>query len=342
MQVERGNLERFFSVGAVAMFHADVNRVAATRFKTHIRGWRREAHIIIDRPRAESGSYVALQDNQGCVIRFLNEGYACAFDAYVIDWDTRKSNAYCRLTWPSEVQYLPFRKFERLTLDLPCELEFSATHRVPAAMRDMSMGGCGAVCEVGCEKDAHIKLHATLPDGTVLDGVEVVVRNARPQGSRFFLGCEYLPNQPVVERDVSFYVTSTLMNLRGEGSEDPTKRVLVIDAARQSSTMLKVDFERFGVEVVVADNIVDGIYRMRAVHPDAVALSWDMTGIPALELCKLLQANGATRQVPIYIYGGEDEPDAEARAMKAGATKYYPYCEVVGADLGKLLSTQAA
>ncbi|NJL71613.1 MAG: flagellar brake protein [Candidatus Competibacteraceae bacterium] len=53
---------------------------------------------MLDRPKTDAGSFSALQEGQECVIRFIHEGMACAYNAHVIDWDTRRHNPYLRIT----------------------------------------------------------------------------------------------------------------------------------------------------------------------------------------------------------------------------------------------------
>ncbi|HOT49765.1 MAG TPA: flagellar brake domain-containing protein, partial [Candidatus Hydrogenedentes bacterium] len=117
------DFEPYLQVGCPVAFHSDPFVKDAPRYSSVIRGWRRLSYVLVDRPRI-GPHFAAIRENQPCVIRFVRDGKACAFDSLVLDWDTRMHNAYCRVEWPREFKVVVFRRFERVKVELPSSLFF--------------------------------------------------------------------------------------------------------------------------------------------------------------------------------------------------------------------------
>ncbi len=342
MAVESKDVEEFLSVGTSIMFHTDPVRKDGPRFKTNVRGWRKGNHILLDRPKAANGSFVALQEGQQCVVRYLCEGKACAFDSQVLGWDSRRQSPYLRIRWPQSLQYVTFRKFERIKIHLKCQIEWPTGEHSAACMCDLSIGGCGLHSCHESHVDENIKLSFQLPDGVHVQEVQAKVRNVRALTQRNFLGVEFCENQEAVENEIAFFVTSLLERQRMAGElEAAAHRVLVIDSDPKISARLKQTFEFRKCEVVLATNVVDGMYRLRVAKPSAVIVHQELSDLVGLEVCRIIRECIDFKNTLVYLYGGEDE-NLEAKAIGVGATGYFPPLLTMAPDIAAGVSQALA
>lgn len=331
MAVEAKEIERFLGVGTILVFHTEPNRRDGPRHKTVLRGWRKPSHLLVDRPKIDSGLFVALQEGQQCVIRFVHDGLACAFDSVVIDWDTRRSNPYLRITWPQEIQYVQFRKFERVKFTFPCTVQTEDGAVFNGEIRDISAGGCGLVCPSFDRDEAkNVYLSFTMPDGVTVEGVKAEVRSQRKGADGMFLGVEYLPRQERALNDIMFFVTSRLD--RSKGSDQPAPRVLVIDSDGDFAARLRRCFERRNTDVICATGTLDGLCALRNTPPKALLVSAAMTDLPAVELCRLIRATKSLEDLQVYVYGG-DPGQLEQLVRGVGANGYFPPKSTLAPDM---------
>ncbi len=333
MPVEQRNVESFFQVGTVVMLHTDPNRKDGPRFKTVVRGWRKPTHLIVDRPKTEAGMFAALTEGQNCVVRFLHEGRACAFDTMIIDWDTRRSHPYLRSTWPKSLQYVSFRRFERVKVKLPCTVQRKDGSSSAEELRDLSIGGCGVAAFRPLREGESVSLSFELPDGMTLADVKAGVRNVRPMGDTFFLGLEFHKGQESVENDLAFFVLSMLdrMHATGEASRQ-SPRLLIIDDDAEGAGKIRHGFERKNWEALVAYDTADGLSRLRMSSPSAVVVNQNLKDLPGTTVCKVLKMSRDFGSVPVFVYGGDD-PNAGAAVTEAGGDGFFPASTTMVPDM---------
>jgi CheY-like chemotaxis protein len=257
-------------------------------------------------------------------VRYLQDGQACAIDTRIIDWDTRRHSPYLRTTWPDEVQYVSFRKFERIRLQMFCTVLWPGNVTTTEEIRDLSIGGCGVQATRPSEEGDVLMLSFELADGTHIQGISAVVRNVRDANGRYFLGCEFEDGQDYAESNIAFYVTSTLERRNAaSGSERPMQRVLIVDSDIDTAIRLKQNFEQQGCEAVLAHNTVDAMYRLRMSPPAAMIISEELHDLSGAAVCGIIKRNADFEALPVYVYGGHDEGLADL-AKRAGAKGYFP------------------
>ena len=325
MEREEKRIERFLSVGASAIFHPGINWQRGQHLTTFFRGWHRPHHILLDRPRNVARQPALLQEQQDCTIRFVHEGNACAIVSKVIDCDKRKKNPYVRIFWPGKVKFVSFRMHERIRLQLDAVvLRSNGVETATDQSLDLSLGGCRIRSPKGADSNSTVTISAALPDGTILSGIEAAVREVQETGTGWVLGCQFEPNQQHVEIDVAFFVTSTLLRQRISNPDAAHgARVLILDDREKLRRALRKELEGAGFEVILATNVVDGIYRMRMAPPEAVFVCQSLAQMPGLELCRLVSSIEEHDTPPIYLYGGDGQ-DLEEAAAEAGAVSYFP------------------
>jgi CheY-like chemotaxis protein/c-di-GMP-binding flagellar brake protein YcgR len=310
------DLELYLNVGCPLVLHPEPFEASAPRYSTCVRGWSKSSYLLIDRPRVNN-RFAAVRENQPCVVRFLYNGLACAFDTMVLDWDTRQYHSYCRISWPTKFQTVSFRKFERVRAQIPCGFIYGGKKHT-GTIEDISIGGCRIRTSAQLENDCTIELDLSLPDGCVVEQVRAEVKNVRPAAGEFLLGCQFLEDQPEVESEIAFYVTTVLD--RGEARASERQRILVIDDNRTVAMVLRNLFEQKGIEVLPASGTLDGLSRLRLSSPEAVLISQRMTDLPGIDSARLIRATRGLENLPVFLYGGDISDDDIA---KAGVSLYF-------------------
>jgi CheY-like chemotaxis protein/c-di-GMP-binding flagellar brake protein YcgR len=318
MATEEKDLEPFLGVGCAVVFHADPLSKSAPRYTSILRGWRKPSYVLLDRPKL-GDRYAAIRDNQPCVIRFVREGRACAFDSMVLDWDTRQYNAYCRVEWPKKVHVVGFRKFERVKLQVPCRID-SGEEQMEGQLQDFSAGGCRLGVPKPIAPGAAIKLSFILPDGCPVDGVRCVVRNMQTVEEKTYLGCEFIEGQVAVESNMAFYITTTLE--RGSLRPSSAEKILIIDENPAAVIDLRRELQGRGFEVLIATETLDGLSEVRLNPPTALILNQAQPDLPGLNALRLVKMTRGLEKLPVFVYNAE--ANLVARAEQLGAAGCFP------------------
>ena len=75
-------------------------------------------------------------------------------------------------------------------------------------------------------------------------------------------------------------------------------------------------------QVLMATHGEQALALCRERHPDLVLLDVLMPGLDGLEVCRLLQAESATQDIPVIFVTARSDPDAETRGLEAGAVDF--------------------
>lgn len=75
-------------------------------------------------------------------------------------------------------------------------------------------------------------------------------------------------------------------------------------------------------QVLMATHGEQALALCRERHPDLVLLDVLMPGMDGLEVCRLLQAETATQDIPVIFVTARSDPDAETRGLEAGAVDF--------------------
>lgn len=82
----------------------------------------------------------------------------------------------------------------------------------------------------------------------------------------------------------------------------PAKRILVIDDEKNLCTVIKACLENIGRwQVLIAESGNEGLTLADREHPDAILLDVMMPDIDGLALFNRLQANLATKKIPVIL-----------------------------------------
>lgn len=322
-------VEPYLNVGTPLVFQSDPAHKESPRYPTVLRGWRKPSYMLLDRPKV-SGHFAAMRDNQPCVMRFVHEGRACAFDSVVLDWDTRQYNSYCRILWPRSVTVVSFRKAERVRATIPCKVHSPAGDE-EGFIRDMSLGGCGVEIKQQLPVNLPLSLSFSLTEGIESDNVKVIARSIRQSDDGYLLGCQFVAGQTVVENDVAFYVMSSL-NRSGRG--DTGMRAILINKNPEEVQAIKSLLEQQGHESTVFPGALDALAYLRMSPISAVLLSQQQTELPGILIARLIRTSAGFENTPIFLMHADDAATVE-QAAKIGVTQ----CFASNAPSIEILST---
>ena len=323
MSIDDTDVERYLGVGNAAVFYVEPKRKQKIRYKTVIRGWTKGKIISFDRPCEMSGTYVSLREGMNCGIRFIAEGTACSFEANVLEWDQRSRTPCVRIAWPEKLGRTAFRQFERMAINIPCELRIEGGGKLEGRLRDLSLGGCGLEFTEFVEIGSIGHLSFSLPDGSHIKGMEAVCRSSQKTGREYATGFQFSPEQEFLESDIAFYIRSTLERHAEAEAPQERKTVLVIDADEESCARIKRGAARHASDVQLAGSALDGIYKVRSSVPSLVVVRQDLPDLNGIEVCKLLRGNPLTKSLNIFLFGG-GQPAVEDEVRKLGIEQYFP------------------
>jgi len=338
------DIESLLRVGEVIVLHLNPSKTGGPRHKTFVRGWHKPYHITLDRPEVRD-RYVPLRNGQPCLVRFLSYGKACGFESAVFDWDSRRPKAYCRVTWPEDVEMISFRRFQRVDAFVPCTLTLGGEAR-DAEVRDLSIGGCRVYAPTILSEGSSIKLSFALPDGLPIEGIQATVRNGAALNEGALLGCEFGEAQEHLQSDIAFFVAAALR--RTGSDQDEVSRVLVVDENEERITAFRRDFEERGWDVFAASSTIEGLLRLRMLPLNALLVSHDQKALSPIELVQLLKTTRGVEDLPVFVYGGTDAAVSE-KARAAGAADCFPsametkqVCEAIVSAVGEHDKERAA
>jgi CheY-like chemotaxis protein len=98
-----------------------------------------------------------------------------------------------------------------------------------------------------------------------------------------------------------------------------TARILVVDDDRLLRQMVRDLLEAANFAVAEAVDGADGLAQAAAYHPDLILLDLMMPGLDGYTVCRSLQADPATRAIPVIFLTISADPSLNRHAYAAGA-----------------------
>lgn len=96
-------------------------------------------------------------------------------------------------------------------------------------------------------------------------------------------------------------------------------RVLVVDDELDTLSLLRTILEISGYEPITTLNSVEALELAKAEAPDVILLDIMMPRLDGFELCKMMRAHDATRDLPIIFVTAYEALDLDDRRKEAGA-----------------------
>ncbi len=101
-----------------------------------------------------------------------------------------------------------------------------------------------------------------------------------------------------------------------------TKKILVIDDQKDNVLILRERLERVGYNIIFALDGKTGIEKAIDELPDLVLLDVMMPDMSGFEVCKTLNDNADTRDIPVILVTALTSPDNIKQGLQAGAYDY--------------------
>lgn len=99
-------------------------------------------------------------------------------------------------------------------------------------------------------------------------------------------------------------------------SQQPLRRVLIVDDEPAVREMLAVALEMAGFEVTEADNTATALNQVASSIPDLMLIDWMMPQVSGLELCRRLRRNPDTASIPLILLTARGEEDAKIKGLE--------------------------
>ncbi len=99
-------------------------------------------------------------------------------------------------------------------------------------------------------------------------------------------------------------------------SQQPLRRVLIVDDEPAVREMLAVALEMAGFEVTEADNAATALNQVASSIPDLMLIDWMMPQVSGLELCRKLRRNPDTASIPLILLTARGEEDAKIKGLE--------------------------
>ncbi|MBF0626172.1 MAG: EAL domain-containing protein [Magnetococcales bacterium] len=102
----------------------------------------------------------------------------------------------------------------------------------------------------------------------------------------------------------------------------PTRPTLLIVDDSPTNIRLMSDLLGRDYRILYATNGQDALTSAFAEHPDLILLDLMMPGMDGFDVCDILQKDDRTRDIPILLVTGSDDPDAETSGFACGAVDF--------------------
>ncbi|MBM3333928.1 response regulator [Candidatus Sumerlaeota bacterium] len=100
------------------------------------------------------------------------------------------------------------------------------------------------------------------------------------------------------------------------------KRILVADDEEDVKEIIARILETQGYAVVTAYDGLDAVEKIRSEKPDLVLLDIMMPVLDGYEVCKRIQQDEQTANIPVVFLSAAADQEAVTRGMNAGAKDY--------------------
>lgn len=101
-----------------------------------------------------------------------------------------------------------------------------------------------------------------------------------------------------------------------------SRKILAVDDERHIVRLIQVNLERAGYQVVTAFDGRDALKKVEAEKPDLVVLDVMMPHLDGFEVLKRLQANPATREIPVVMLTAKAQDGDVFRGWSSGVSAY--------------------
>jgi CheY-like chemotaxis protein len=121
----------------------------------------------------------------------------------------------------------------------------------------------------------------------------------------------------------------------------PKKTVLVVEDSQSQALALVSLLEGEGLEVLCADNGMDGFWLARERRPDLVILDIYLPDMLGMEVCYIMKRDPKTSRIPVVLLTSQPRQELREEGIEtAGAVEFIPKDAFTTAVLLKFLQKQ--
>src|SRR5476651_292168 len=102
----------------------------------------------------------------------------------------------------------------------------------------------------------------------------------------------------------------------------PGPSILVVDDQPINVQLLKRKLEREGIRVITAFNGLEALAAVKQDLPDLILLDVMMPDMDGFEVCQRLQADEATRGIPVMFITARTTKESKLEGLSVGAVDY--------------------
>ena len=102
----------------------------------------------------------------------------------------------------------------------------------------------------------------------------------------------------------------------------PAPKILVVDDQPINVQLLKRKLEREGIKVTTATNGLEALSSVRWDRPDLILLDVMMPDMDGIEVCQRLQADEATKSIPVIFITARTTKEGKLEGLGVGAVDY--------------------
>lgn len=97
------------------------------------------------------------------------------------------------------------------------------------------------------------------------------------------------------------------------------KKILIIEDEELIRNLLEKKLQKEGYEVAAAENGLEGLEKMKEIHPDLILLDIVMPQKGGFEVMEEMQKNEELKEIPIIIISNSGQPVELDKAKELGA-----------------------
>jgi twitching motility two-component system response regulator PilG len=148
-----------------------------------------------------------------------------------------------------------------------------------------------------------------------------------------YLGVAYLHLQQLPEavgalrkassfRSDDLHLKAQLIMLEQRQTEAQARIVLVIDDSATIRKLVSMTLQKHGHRVLEAGEMMEALAKLNEATPDMILLDICLPGMDGYQICKIIKAYPATKDVPVVMLSGKDGFFDKVRARLVGAQGY--------------------
>ncbi|MGZ3442852.1 MAG: response regulator [Polyangia bacterium] len=100
--------------------------------------------------------------------------------------------------------------------------------------------------------------------------------------------------------------------------------VLIVDDERDLRTLVDFNLRQAGFTTAQAATGAEALARARSLNPRVIVLDLNLPDVSGMDVCRLLRADPATRDLPILMLTARDAESDRVQGLELGADDYLP------------------